>query len=183
MVMRLVTVLVFSFLSAFGYAKEPEDTYRLGAGDLISIKVYDEPGLSLDRVKVADTGNISFPFLGNVNVLGKTPKQVEQMITKGLKGPYLIDPNVTILILEYRPFYVIGEVKRPGSYSFQPGLTVARAISVAGGFTERASKKSIYIENDFIKSKSEQTNDPENAVELDDRVSPGDVITVKQSFF
>lgn len=181
--MRLIIVLAFSVLSALSYATESEGTYRLGAGDLISIRVYDEPGLSLERVKVADTGNISFPFLGNINVLGKTPKEVEQSITEGLKGPYLIDPNVTILILEYRPFYVIGEVKRPGSYSFQPGLTVARAISVAGGFTERASKRSIYIENDFIKSRTAKTNDPKSAVKLDDRVSPGDVITVKQSFF
>lgn len=181
--MRLITALLICFLSSLTCAQSFQDSYRLGSGDLISIKVYDEPSLSLDRIKVADTGNISFPFLGNINVLGKTPKEVEQVITKGLKGPYLIDPNLTVMILEYRPFYVIGEVKRPGSYSFHPGLTIARAISVAGGFTERASKQSIYIEHDVIQYKLNRKNNSKEAVSLDERVTPGDVITVKQSFF
>lgn len=181
--MRLTIILLLSFLSCQLWADGLADTYRLGAGDLISIKVYDEPNLSLDNVKIADTGNISFPFLGNINVLGKTPKEVEEKIVMGLKGPYLVNPNVTVLILEYRPFYVIGEVKRPGSYSFQPGLTVARAISIAGGFTERASKNSIYIEHDFVKANSAKKKSSEKSVELDNNVNPGDVITVKQSFF
>lgn len=181
--MRLIMVLILALLSSSLWAERLADTYRLGAGDLISIKVYDEPNLSLDKVKIADTGSISFPFLGNINVLGKTPKEVEETIVTGLKGPYLVNPSVTVLILEYRPFYVIGEVKRPGSYSFQPGLTVARAISIAGGFTERASKNSIYIEHDFVKKKTLKKRSSEESVELDNNVNPGDVITVKQSFF
>lgn len=181
--MRFIILFLFSFISYQLWANETIDTYKLGAGDLISIKVYDEPNLSLERIKIADTGSISFPFLGSINALGKTPKEVEEEIVSGLKGAYLVNPNVTVFILEYRPFYMIGEVKRPGSYSFQPGLTVARAISIAGGFTERASKSHIYIEHDFIKTDSTKEKKSQQSVELNSNVSPGDVITVKQSFF
>lgn len=180
--MRLVFLFIpLFFISFFACADNAVSSYRLGAGDAISIRVYGEPDLSLEEVKIGDTGNISFPFLGNINVLGQTPKEVEHTLTKGLKGPYLVNPSVTVLILEYRPFYVIGEVKRPGSYAFQPGLTVAKAISIAGGFTERASKGSIYLEHDIIQTIDAQQ--PAKQVKLDNSVTPGDVITVKQSFF
>ncbi len=180
--MRLIVLFFFLLQSSAVFSSDNViDSYRLGAGDAISIRVYGEQDLSLDEVKIGDTGNISYPFLGNINVLGKTPKEVENILTKGLKGPYLVDPSVTVLILEYRPFYVIGEVKRPGSYAFQPGLTVAKAISIAGGFTERASKSSIYLGHDI--SDSKQVKKKDKAVKLDNSVTPGDVITVKQSFF
>jgi polysaccharide export outer membrane protein len=98
-----------------------------------------------------------------------------------LKGPYLIEPSVSVSIIEYRPFYVIGEVKKPGSYSFHPGLTVDKAISISGGFTERASKSSIYVINDSGKKKSARQE--KKKVELFDVIQPGDVVTIEQSFF
>ena len=159
--------------------------YRLGAGDMIEISVYDEPDLSLE-VRIGLSGKISFPLLGDVDVAGFSPKEVEQHLLKRLKGPYLIDPSVTVAIVEYRPFYVTGEVEKPGSYAFHPGLTVDKAISVAGGFTERASKSKIYVIHDgTVRSgvaKLDGVSEREK-VKLYDVVQPGDVITVEQSFF
>lgn len=165
------------------------DGYKLGAGDVININVYDELDLSLNQVRIGLSGQISYPLLGDIEVSGLSPKQLENKLTTGLKGPYLINPSVTISIVEYRPFYVIGEVKKPGGYPFHPGLTVDKAISISGGFTERASKGSIYIVHD---SDLNQTKDPsarqkledeKQAVRLYDVIQPGDIITIEQSFF
>ena len=154
--------------------------YKLGAGDMISIHVYDEEGLSLE-LRIGLSGEISYPLLGDVAVFGLTPKQLEKKLTLGLKGPYLIDPSVNVSILEYRPFYVIGQVKKPGSYPFHPGLTVDKAISIAGGFTERASKSSIFIMHDDSRGATNEQKKTE--VKLFDVIQPGDVVTVDQSFF
>lgn len=157
--------------------------YRLGAGDLIEISVYDEPDLSL-KVRIGLSGKISFPLLGDVEVAGLSPKDVELHLLERLKGPYLVDPSVTVSIVEYRPFYVTGEVEKPGSYAFHPGLTVDKAISVAGGFTERASKGKIYVIHDGARgTAASESKKRRKSVKLYDVVQPGDVITVEQSFF
>ncbi len=158
------------------------DSYKLGAGDFISISVYGEDDLSID-VRIGSSGSISYPLLGDVWVLGLTTKQLETKLVAGLKGPFLIDPSVTVSMLEYRPFYVKGEVKRPGSYSFHPGLTVDRAISIAGGFTERASKNKIFVERSSSSTTGSSDEQDKNSVSLKDTVMPGDVLTIEQSFF
>jgi protein involved in polysaccharide export with SLBB domain len=182
---RMFIFFVLSFLSITSFANESGlSGYRLGAGDLISISVYDEADLSLE-VRIGLSGQISYPLLGDVVVSGLTPKLLEQKLTSGLKGPYLVAPSVNVSIIEYRPFYVIGEVKKPGSYPFHPGLTVDKAISISGGFTERASKDSIYVIHDDRKPRSKQKDEREekNQVELYDVIRPGDVVTIEQSFF
>lgn len=157
--------------------------YKLGAGDVINISVYDEKDLSLE-VRIGLSGQISYPLLGDVAVSGLSPKQLEDKMVAGLKGPYLIDPSVTVSIVEYRPFYVIGEVKKPGGYPFHPGLTVDKAISISGGFTERASKSNIFIVHDNGNKTAQRTKDEDKqAVKLFDVIQPGDVITIEQSFF
>lgn len=170
-------LLLCAVLSLSSFAAETR--YELGAGDLISISVYDEEDLSLE-VRIGLSGDITYPLLGDIRVAGLSPKDLENKLVEGLKGPYLIDPSVTVSVVEYRPFYVTGEVEKPGSYAFHPGLTVDKAISVAGGFTERASKNRVYVLHDAT------TPGEENAkvqVKLIDVVRPGDVITVEQSFF
>ncbi len=178
---RIFLLVVFSCLSFISFASEPGlSGYRLGAGDLTSINVYDEDDLSLE-VRIGLSGQISYPLLGDVVVSGLTPKLLEEKLTSGLKGPYLIAPSVNVSIIEYRPFYVIGEVKKPGSYPFHPGLTVDKAISISGGFTERASKGSIYVIHDTRKQSKERAE--KQKVELYDVIQPGDVVTIEQSFF
>lgn len=157
--------------------------YTLGAGDVIEISVYDEEDLSLE-VRIGLSGQISYPLLGDVAVSGLTPKQLEMKLVSGLKGPYLIEPSVTVSIKEYRPFYVIGEVKKPGGYPFHPGLTVDKAISLSGGFTERASKSKIYVVHDQgANAPKRSDSDKKIPVKLFDVIQPGDVITIEQSFF
>lgn len=152
-------------------------TYTLNAGDLINIRVFDEEDLSIEA-RLTDAGTISYPFLGEIQVRGRTVGQLEQDITKGLKGDYLINPRVNVTILEYRKFFVRGEVKKPGGFSFEPGLTLEKAIALAGGFSERANKKNVLVTR---QSKTGQRQ--ETLMALEGSVMPGDIINVKESFF
>jgi polysaccharide export outer membrane protein len=184
---KSLTSLLFILSVTFSYFSHASNNvlagYTLGAGDLISISVYDEEDLSLE-VRIGLSGQISYPLLGNIEVSGLSPKQLEDKLVAGLKGPYLIDPSVTVSIQEYRPFYVIGEVNKPGGYPFHPGLTVDKAISISGGFTERASKSSIFVVHDSGDLEQKRSDDDEKeAVKLFDVIQPGDVITIEQSFF
>ncbi len=150
--------------------------YKLGAGDLIEILVYDEEDLTLET-RVSAEGVISYPFLGELRLSGLTVRSVETLIEAGLKGRYLINPRVTVSVLEYRQFYVNGEVEEPGGFPFVPGLTVQKAISLAGGFTDRASRRKI-----FIIHEGQDEMEPRQ-VEISSPVNPGDIITVHESFF
>ena len=154
-----------------------EEGYELNAGDAIRIYVYGEPDLTFDRLLVGQNGRISFPFLGELKVVGRTSAQLQQDLIDGLKPDYLVDPRISVSIVRYRPFFVNGEVKSPGGLDFQPGLTLRKAISLAGGFTERANKKEFLLIAD---------NDPtreERKVGLDYQIQPGDIITVRDTFF
>jgi len=163
--------------SAMGADKTSlRDNYRLGTGDNIRIQVFQEEDLSLET-RISDTGSISYPFLGIIRVSGLTIAQLEDRITEGLKGDYLINPRVSVSVADYREFFVNGEVKKPGAYPYVPGLTVRKAISIAGGFEERADKDNLLIlHEDNIKGKPIK-------IGIDARVRPGDILTVEQSFF
>ncbi len=152
-------------------------SYQLGVGDVISVQVIGEDDLKRERVRLSDAGTLSFPYLGEIRVRGLTVGELEALITKGLKGRYLLDPQVTVTIQEYRNFFVNGSVEKPGGYAFTPGLTVRKAISIAGGFKERASRDKInVIREDDPKGISSR-------ITLDAPVRPGDIITVEESFF
>jgi len=127
--------------------------------------------------RLNDTGRLNYPFLGELIVEGLTLAELEQLITQGLKGPYLVSPEVTVSIGEYRPFFMQGEVNRPGGFPYQPGLTIQRAIALAGGFTERASRSKIEV------TRADDPTATAQPIELSGPVFPGDVITVQQSFF
>ena len=150
--------------------------YKLGADDVISITVFDEPDLSLREARVSSTGTIAMPLIGQVAVRGLSVSDAEKAIRDLYLGDYLKKPDVTITIVEYRQFYVNGEVEKPGGYSYREGMTVQRAITLAGGFTERASRNNIKL----IRENS--SNVPIEA-KLNTAVQPGDVITVEESFF
>lgn len=151
--------------------------YQLSSGDVIRINVFGEEGLSFEELRLTDAGTFSFPFIGEVRAQGKTTGQIEQILIDKLKDGYLIDPRVSVSVLEYREFFISGEVKEPGGYPFQPGLTLRRAVALAGGLTERASTKRISIIRDSDPSRVSQ---PAN---LDTQVLPGDTITIDQGFF
>jgi len=171
-------VLAALFHGAAVAADSPElSSYKLNSGDTISIRVLGEEDLKRERVRLSDAGTISFPILGEIRVKGMTVGALEQYIAKGLKGRYLLNPQVNVSIDEYRNFFVNGMVERPGGYPFQPGLTVRKAISLAGGFKERASREKINIIRD-----DDATQTP-HRVDLNAAILPGDILTVEESFF
>lgn len=162
--------------SAFAVeSAETKNNYKLGTGDLVSIHVYGEDDLALEA-RLGDSGTISYPFLGELLIAGHTVREIEQIIIRGLKGDYLINPLVSVTIKEYRQFFINGEVKSPGGFPFNPGLTIRKAISLAGGFTDRASRRGIYVIHDG-------ENYTQHDVDLNAAVRPGDIITIEESFF
>lgn len=170
----LLMAVLFSSLAA-----ADQSQYSIGPGDMISVSVFGEPDLSVAKVKVGSNGNISIPLIGQVGVKGQTVSQLEARLESLLKAGYMKDPKVTVAILDYRPFYVYGEVRKPGGYPYKDGLTVEKAIALAGGFTPRASKRKVTL-------KHENDNDSASGgvkVNLKASVTPGDVITVGESFF
>ncbi len=151
--------------------------YKLGVGDVISVQVVGEDDLKREKVRLSDAGTLSFPYLGEIRVRGLTVGELESFITKGLQGRYLLNPQVTVTMHEYRNFFVNGLVEKPGGYPFIPGLTVRKAISLAGGFKERAAKERInVIHEDDLKGNAKR-------ILLDSAVKPGDILTVEESFF
>lgn len=151
------------------------DDYVLGPGDIIKIKVFGEPELDLET-QLTNSGTLNYPFLGTIKVTGMTLKQVEQHLYQGLKGDYFVEPNVFVGMVQYRPFYIHGEVKKPGGYPYQPGMTVDQAVALAGGMTERASKDKIFISREGDKATKQNGG-------LNTQISAGDTITIEQRFF
>lgn len=150
--------------------------YKLGPGDRLSVTVFNEKELSLE-VKLSDAGTLSYPLLGEIRAQGMTIGMLQEHLTKQLKNGYLVNPQVYVTILEYRQFFVNGEVSKPGGFPYQPGLTVRKAISLAGGFTPRASQTKIFvIHEDDVSGRARQ-------VSLDTVLRPGDILTIEQSFF
>jgi protein involved in polysaccharide export with SLBB domain len=179
---RFILSLVF-LAAGWAHGETPQGTpsqlsaYKLGSGDLISIRVLGEEDLKREKIRLSDAGTISFPVLGEIKVKGMTVGALEEYITAQLKGRYLVNPHVTVSIDEYRNYFVNGQIEKPGGYPYSPGLTVRKAISVAGGFKERAARDKITIIRD-----DDSTQTPRK-VDQNAMVYPGDILTVEESFF
>jgi polysaccharide biosynthesis/export protein VpsN len=176
---RLFALILLFFSASVGAvaAAEGDSKYRLGSGDVIDITVFGEDELTFQGIRLTDAGTVSYPFVGEIRAAGKTVAELEKIVRNGLLGDYLIDPKISVRVTEYREFYVNGEVKSPGGYPFQPGLTVRKAVALAGGFTEWAAKNSIVVIRE---------DDPERKptkMKLDSNIMPGDIITIDQSLF
>ncbi|MFT5277095.1 MAG: protein involved in polysaccharide export with SLBB domain [Glaciecola sp.] len=150
--------------------------YTLGSGDVVQITVFGQEDLSV-QTRLSNVGAINYPFLGEVNLVGLSVNQVENMIDTGLRGDYLVNPSVSVTVLEYRPFFIDGAVNRPGGYPYQPGLSVNKAAALAGGYTERASRDKIIIVRNV--------SGVETTIEalVSDTILPGDIVTVQERFF
>jgi polysaccharide export outer membrane protein len=171
-------LILAAWLANSAIAAQPElSTYKLGVGDVISVQVIGEDELKREKVRLSDAGTLSFPYIGEIRVRGMTVGELEDYITRNLAGRYLLNPQVTVTIQEYRSFFVNGMVDKPGGYPFTPGLTVRKAISIAGGFKERASKEKINV------IREEDVKGTPQRIGLDAPVKPGDIITVEESFF
>lgn len=178
--LKKITILALVFLSSvFAYAQEGNlsmSQYQLGSGDRINISVFGQDDLSME-IRLPDVGTINYPFLGELKLVGMTAAEVESLIYEGLLGDYLVNPSVSVAIVEYRPFFIDGEVKRPGGYPYQPGLSVNKAAALAGGYTERANRDKITIVRETDGQQFEFS------VSVTDMIQPGDIVTVNQRFF
>ncbi len=157
-------------------ASNAEDVYKISADDSLTIIVFGEKDLSFSGIKVGTNGNLSFPLIGDVPVSGLTTGQIEEKIETLLKEGYLKNPQATVSIQEYRSIYIYGEVRRPGAYPYQKGLTIEKAIVLAGGLTARASDE---------KSTVVHEGDPDKVLKTkrNARLRPGDIVTIEESFF
>ena len=149
------------------------DDYSLSAGDEVSITVFGEPDLSLSE-KIDQNGLLNYPLLGALQASGLTVTDLENSITGKLKGKYLVDPDVRVSVAEYRQVYLNGEIGNPGGYSFKPGMTLNNVISLAGGYTEKASKERVILTR-VIDGVAQRFS-----MRASDAVLPGDIITIEK---
>ena len=164
-----------AFTPAFADTSGGAD-YHLGVGDKIHITVYDETDLSGD-FQVDATGTVRLPLIGEVKAGGLTAHDLEASIRTGLAAGYLNDPRVSVEITTYRPFYIVGEVQKPGEYPYANGMTAASAVALAGGFTPKAIQSSLYIRH--------QGDSTEHRLAASDAttIRPGDVVRVDSTTF
>ena len=152
------------------------EAYTLGPGDQIRLTVFRHEDLS-GELEIDGEGYLAMPLIGEVLAGGMTPRQLETELESRLEGGgYLVDPQVSVELLNYRPFYVIGEVNRPGSYQYVNGMNVVNAVALAGGFTYRADQDDIVITRGG-------SNGEEIAAGLATEVQPGDIVEVTERFF
>jgi protein involved in polysaccharide export with SLBB domain len=147
--------------------------YRLGAGDKVNVSVFGDPNLSGPH-DVDGNGVFTFPLAGSIKAAGLTSTELEGTIRTKLKE-YLKDPRVSVEILAYRPFYIVGEVTKPGAYPYVNGMNVVNAVAIAGGFTYRAKDDDFDIER--------KSNNTTLEAGRTTHVLPGDVIVVRERFF
>lgn len=150
--------------------------YRLGAGDKLRIIVFGEDSLT-GEFFVSGAGKIAFPLIGDIDVLGKTIPEIQTTIEDKLRDGYLKEPKVSAEVLNYRPFYILGEVMKPGEYPYTNGLTVLNAVATASGFTYRADKRKVFIRRAATKEEMSEQLTPTTPVE------PGDTIRIGERLF
>ncbi|MEI9885047.1 MAG: polysaccharide biosynthesis/export family protein [Rhizomicrobium sp.] len=150
--------------------------YRLGIGDKIRVIVYNEADLGGD-FQIDATGMVRLPLVGQVRAGGMTARDLEANIRTALGAGYLNDPRVAVEITTYRPFYIVGQVFKPGEYPYQNGLTASSAVALAGGFTPKAISSVVYVRH--------QGESIETALAATEAtmIRPGDVVRVDSTTF
>lgn len=180
----LASVLVLGALSAApARAQQPpppaaaqDGDYLLGSSDKVRVTVYGEPTLS-GEFFVTGSGVVSLPLIGEVKAAGLSLSQFQQAVQASLSDGYLKDPRVSAEVLTFRPFYILGEVSKPGTYPYTSGLTVMNAVATAGGYTYRADKKQVFVKRNGATEEQKLTLDPTVTV------APGDTIRIGERFF
>ncbi len=171
----LAAVLLWALVPVAG-AQEALPEYTLGPGDRLNITVFGQEDLS-GEFEVDGSGMVTMPLVGQIPAIGKTVRELQDEIRIALDRDYIVDPKVSIEVLTYRPFYILGEVEAPGRYPYEVGLTVRRAAALAGGYTRRARKGSALIIRTVDGAREKQT------VDEDTPVLPGDTIEIKRRVF
>ena len=158
-------------------ALKADDSYRLGSGDRVRITVFGQPELT-GEYAVDGSGQMSYPLVGQIGAGGMTAHELEKALIGKLSPNYLKNPSISVEVLTYRPFYIVGEVRTPGSYPFVSGMTVLNAVALAGGFTYRARETSFYVTRTGENGAKNKITAGAEATIL-----PGDIITVRERYF
>ncbi|MEM1151409.1 MAG: polysaccharide biosynthesis/export family protein [Pseudomonadota bacterium] len=167
-------MLLFLALIIFISPAVAQQGYILGSGDRVKVTVFGEEDLS-GEFELDGQSRFSMPLIGTVSARGASPRSLEERIVVLLRDGFLRNPKVSVEVLNYRPFYILGEINNPGSYPYRAGMTVLNAAAMAGGFTFRADEDDIEVTPGGI-------GQP-RGVNSSAIVQPGDVIRVKESIF
>ena len=171
------SIMIVILIAALGPAEASETRrYLLGPGDRIVVTVFGHEDLS-GEFELDGQGRIALPLIGEVGLARQTLRHAERRIVDRLKPDYLVNPRVSIQVTNYRPFYILGEVNRPGSYPYVNGLTVVQAVAIAGGYTYRARESEVSVQRS---GDPKGRGKPANPATV---ILPGDVINVPQRFF
>lgn len=177
MTLAFVTIAIASFARGTAATAETDvPDYRLGSGDKIRVIVYGEDDLG-GEFQIDATGQVRLPLIGQVKAGGLTAHEVETKITSALSDGYVNQPHVSVEVTSYRPFYVVGEVEKPGQYPYSNGMSAASAVALAGGFTPRAIESVVFVRHEG--GASEERIAPNQATLL----RPGDVVRVDTTPF
>ncbi len=150
--------------------------YQLDSGDQLRVVVFGQEDLS-NTYSVDGGGSVSFPLIGAVHARGKTVREFEQQVGAMLGARYIRNPDVSVEVAQYRPFFILGEVQNPGQYPYVAGMTIQTAAAIAGGYTSRAKTQSADI------SRQISGRIVTDGVSSDHAVRPGDTITVRERLF
>lgn len=168
--------LRFADDSVADYALSTGD-YRIGSGEKLLITVFGQPELTREY-QIDGAGRLAFPLVGTVKAAGMTPAALESILVDKLEPDYVREANVTVEVMSFRPFYIVGEVRQPGSYQFVPGMTVLNAVALGGGYTYRAR------ENAFLLRRPAGDGTVNHLwANADTPILPGDIVTVRERYF
>ena len=172
-------------ISHISYAQAPTEPadigkvsadYRLGPGDKLKVTVFGNQDVSGEAV-VDPQGKVALPLLGQIQAGGLTVADVQKTVADALNKDYIVDPKVTIEVLNYRPFFILGEVNKPGSYYYIAGLNLRQAVAIGGGYTRRARISEGLIHRLGGNGEETVTANPETLI------LPGDTIDIPRRLF
>ncbi|MDD1453160.1 polysaccharide export protein [Sphingomonas sp. H160509] len=157
-------------------AAKPADVYRLGLGDKLRVNVYGEPALS-GEYQIGGSGAVTMPLIGDVRAVGLSARELESALIQRYTAGYLKSPKIAVEVYDFRPYFILGEVQRPGRFPSTEATTVLGAIATAGGFSYRANKKRAFLRR--------AGTDQEYEIDLakDVRILPGDVLRIGERYF
>lgn len=183
-------VLLFVALSMFGNLhaqdateKPPvpvlgagDSTYQLDSGDRININVFNQPDLS-GEYQLDGDAQFVMPLIGRIEAKGLTAAELEQALVEKFRPDYLVNPRIFVQVLNYRPYYLIGEVLGTGAFPYIAGMTYLTAIAKAGGFTYRAKRDVVYV------IRADDPLQQEVKLSVEEKVQPGDIIRIAERLF
>lgn len=166
-----IVLLLMAGTAAHSLAADDAD-YMLAPGDIINVKVFNEPELSVESLRIPGNGIISYPLLGRIDTKNHSVATLEKHLTALLLNGYLKKPEVSITMAAYRPFFVKGDVEQPGRHPFSEGMTLEQALTIAGGSSELGENTRVSV--------SRFNGETVQVEEVGFQIRPGDVITVKR---